>query len=91
MATHLHARRPVAARVRARGAERDGGLLVLVVGEGRFGVSVGDVLANASAEEQYFLRHDGHAIAQGVQVVVARITAVNGDTTGHRLIEAQDQ
>ena len=57
----------------------------------RAGAAIGNVFRDAAAEEEDFLRHDGHLSAQGAQGIFRRRTAVEQESARFRVIEAQEQ
>ena len=55
------------------------------------GAAVGDVLEDRSTEEDHFLRHDGHAIAQCGERIFARILSVDQHLALIGIVVAQYQ
>ena len=53
--------------------------------------AVGDVVANARAEQVHVLVYDAHVVAQGLQREIPDVRAIDGDFARRHVVEARQQ
>src|SRR5688572_1274943 len=58
---------------------------------GRAGASIGDVVPDRTAEEEHFLRNDGHVRPDALEWEFARVASVEPNATAIGFVKAEEQ